>query len=75
MKNGKQIMAIAPAVAPREGRRIKGLTEMNSDDYCEGKVFEDSVCYTYWFVDIHRDNEPAYIKYIMHDKTPTVRLS
>lgn len=75
MKQGDRIMSIAPAVAPREGRRIMGLTQMNSEDYCAGTVFEDSVCYSYWFIDIHRDNEPAYIKYIKHDKTPTIRLS
>lgn len=68
-------MAVAPAVAPREGRRIVGLSEMNVDDYCSGKIFEDSICYSYWFVDIHRNDGPAYIKYITHDKTPTVRLS
>ena len=75
MRRGARIMATAPAVAPREGRRIAGMTEMNVDDYCSGRVFDDSVCYSYWFVDIHRDNAPAYIKYITHDKTPTIRLS
>ena len=74
VQKGAKIMAVAPQVAPREGRRIKGLTEMNSADYCKGTVFEDSICYTYWFVDIHRDNEPSYIKYIKHENTPTVRL-
>ena len=75
MKRGDRIMAVAPAVAPREGRRIAGITEMNVEDYYNGKVFEDSVCYSYWFVDIHREGQAAYIKYITHDKTPTIRLS
>jgi hypothetical protein len=75
MKNGDRIMAVAPAVAPREGRRIAGLTEMKVEDYCAGRVFEDSVCYSYWFVDIHRDGQPAFIQYITHEKTPTIRLS
>ena len=75
MKNGARIMAVAPAVAPREGRRIVGRSVMNVDDYYNGKVFEDSVCYSYWFVDIHREGQAAYIKYITHDKTPTIRLS
>lgn len=75
MKLGEKVMASAPAVAPREGRRIKGICHMNSDDYYNGVVFEDSVCYSYWFIDIHRDNEPAYIKYIKHEKTPTIRLT
>ena len=75
MKQGDRIMAVAPAVAPREGRRIRGLSEMKVEDYCSGRVFEDSVCYSYWLVDIHRENQPAYIQYITHEKTPTIRLS
>ena len=75
MKKGDQIMAVAPAVAPREGRRIAGITEMNVDDYYNGKVFEDSVCYSYWFVDIHREGQAAFIRYITHEHTPTIRLS
>ena len=75
MKQGSRIMAIAPAVAPREGRRIAGLSEMKAEDYCSGRIFADSVCYSYWFVDIHRNAQPAYIRYITHDRTPTIRLS
>ena len=75
MEKGEKIMAIAPAVAPREGKRIAGLSEMNVEDFCSGKIFEDSVCYSYCFVDIHRHDEPTIIKYITHDKTPTIRLS
>lgn len=75
MQEGLPVMAIAPAVAPREGRRISGLSTMVSEDYCSGRVFEDSVCYSYWFVDIHREGRPAYIRYITHDRTPTIRLS
>ena len=75
MKAGERIMATAPAVAPREGRRIHGLSEMQVADYCSGRVFQDSVCYSYWFVDIHREGQAAYIQYITHDKTPTIRLS
>ncbi len=75
MKKGDRIMSIAPAVAPREGRRIRGLAEMKVEDYCSGRVFADSVCYSYWFVDIHREGQAAYIQYITHDRTPTIRLS
>lgn len=71
----QRIMAVAPAVAPREGRRIAGLSVMNAEDYCDGVIFEDSVCYSHWFVDIHRDGQPAYIRYLRSEKTPTIRLS
>ena len=75
MLRGRKILGAAPAVAPREGRRIGGLTELKSEDYCAGRVFEDSVCYSFWFVDIHREGQAAYIRYITHGNTPTVRLS
>lgn len=75
MKNGKQIMACAPAVAPREGRRIKGISTMQVEDYFSGKQYEDSVCYTFWFVDIHRKGQGAEIHYIEHEKTPSIRYS
>ena len=75
MRSGCKIMASAPAVAPREGRRIAGLSEMKAEDYCAGRIFPDSVCYSYWFVDIHREGQSAYIQYITHGKTPTIRLS
>ena len=75
MLAGEKIMAVAPAVAPREGRRIAGLTELSAEDYCAGKVFEDSVCYSFWFVDIHREGQASFIRYITHGRTPTIRLS
>ena len=75
MRQGKQIMATAPAVAPREGRRIRGLSVIEEEDYCGGRIFEDSVCYSFWFVDIHRDQAPTYRRYITGGWTPTIRLS
>lgn len=75
MQNGDRIMAVAPAVAPREGRRIHGLTTLSAEDYCAGRVFPDSVCYSFWFVDIHREGQASYIQYITHGNTPTIRLS
>lgn len=48
---------------------------MTADDYLNGRVFPDSVCNSFWFVDIHREGQAAYIRYITHGNTPTVRLS
>lgn len=75
MRQGKRIMATAPAIAPREGRRIRGISAIEEEDYCAGKVFEDSICYSYWHIDIHRDNQPTYKRYITGGQTPTIRLS
>lgn len=73
--SGERIMAVAPAVAPREGRRIAGITEMKAEDYRNGTVFDDSVCYTHWFIDIHRNGRSSQIEYVKNPETPTVRLS
>lgn len=75
MQKGVGIMATAPAVAAREGRRILGLTTMLAEDYISGKQYADSICYTFWFIDIHRDGMAAEIHYINSENTPTVRLS
>lgn len=75
MLGGKLIMGSAPAVAPREGRRIKGISTMKVEDYFSGKQYDDSVCYTFWFVDIHRKGMASEIHYIKHENTPSVRLS
>lgn len=71
----ERVMAIAPSLAPREGRRIRGESCMQVADYESGRQFEDSVCYTYWFVDVHREGQKALIRYIRHENTPSVRLS
>ena len=72
---GERIMSVAPEVAPREGRRILGKSYMRAEDYIAGKIFEDSVCYSFWFVDIHRENAQTLKKYITDGSTPTIRLS
>ena len=32
------------------------------------------MCYTYWFVDIHRAHQPAEIIYLKDEKTPPISL-
>lgn len=64
----------APAIAPRESRRAVCQVMMNSDDYMNGAVYPDSVAYTFWFIDIHREGEPAVIRYLHSPRTPTIRL-
>ena len=64
----------APAIAPRESRRAVCQVMMNSDDYMNGAVYSDSVAYTFWFVDIHREGREAVIRYLRSPRTPTIRL-
>ena len=47
---------------------------MTGKDYLEKRIYPDAVCYTYWFIDIHREGQPAGIVYLRDEKTPTVSL-
>lgn len=69
-----QILGSAPECAPRESRRILGDVVMTGEDYLQKRVYDDAVCYTYWFIDIHRDGQPAHIVYLKDEKTPTISL-
>lgn len=66
--------ASAPESAARESRRILGDVVMTGEDYLDKRVYDDAVCYTYWFIDIHRANQPAEIIYLRDEKTPTVSI-
>ena len=47
------ITSTADMIGVREGRRLKGLYEVNKEDVSAGRCFEDAVC-TIWFdTDVH----------------------
>ncbi len=69
-----RILGSAPESAPRESRRIRGNMVMTGEDYLDKRIYDDAVCYTYWFIDIHREGRPAEIVYLQDEKTPTVSL-
>ncbi|MBR7040835.1 MAG: FAD-dependent oxidoreductase [Clostridia bacterium] len=68
------VLASAPESAARESRRILGDAYMTGEDYLPKRVYEDAVCYTYWFIDIHRENRASEIVYLQDENTPTVPL-
>ena len=69
-----RILGSAPESAPRESRRILGDTVMTGEEYLEKKVYPDAVCYTYWFIDLHRDHQASEIIYLHDEKTPTISM-
>ena len=69
-----RILGSAPESAPRESRRIRGVRVMTGEEYLEKHVYDDAVCYTYWFIDIHREGQDAEIIYLRDEKTPTISL-
>lgn len=44
-----------PVAAIRETYRIVGETTITRDDYVAGRVFDDAVAYTYYFIDVHTE--------------------
>lgn len=74
VKAGANGSPCAPAIAPRESRRAVCRSMMTADDYMNGVVYPDSVAYTFWFIDIHREGEPAVIRYLRSPRTPSIRL-
>lgn len=43
----------APQIGVRETRRIEGQYTLTADDVLEGRVFDDSICYCAYVIDIH----------------------
>ena len=44
---------IAAETGIRESNRIDALTVINSDDYINGKFYDDSICYAFYPIDLH----------------------
>ncbi len=49
----QRLMHMQPEVGFRESYRILGETVITVDDYTSGRVFEDSLCYAFYPVDLH----------------------
>jgi len=59
------IVEMAPEVGIRETYRIVGEYTVTRDDYCSGKVWDDSLCYTFYPIDLHNSRSgvaPAHLK-------------
>ncbi len=69
-----ELLATAPECAPRESRRIMGDVVMTEEDYLNQRRYDDAVCYTYWFIDQHREEGASRIIYLKDEKTPTISL-
>ena len=56
---------MAPEVGIRETYRIVGEYAFTRDDYCSGRVWEDSLCYAFYPIDLHDAKSgvaPAHLK-------------
>ena len=53
------VAACSPTVAARESRRILGNAYITGDDYVRGACPADSVCYSFYPIDVHQGAEDA----------------
>ncbi len=48
------IESVSPECGVRETATIQGKSTITVDDYCTGRVWDDSVCYSFYVIDMHR---------------------
>jgi hypothetical protein len=71
-----EILSCASNVAARESRRIVCNTYINVDDYISGRKYPDSICYSYYPIDLHTSgDETLHNIYLEKGCLPTIPLS
>lgn len=63
---------IAEETGVRETNRIKGEYEITAEDYLSGILYDDSVCYSFYPIDLHVENgiEQSFLKENVVPKIP-----
>lgn len=51
-----KLISMQPEAGIRETYRIDGVYQITHDDYVSGKVFDDSICYSFYPIDLHTKN-------------------
>jgi len=60
--------------AVRETFRVDGAYKITHEDYVSGKLFGDSLSYSFYPVDLHRDGKSIYQEFLKPDIVATVPL-
>ena len=69
-----KIVDMRPETAVRETYRIDGVYSITYSDYINGKVFDDSLSYSFYPIDLWREGEPILQEYLDKDTIATVPL-
>jgi len=62
-----------PMAAIRETWRIVGETKITYQDYMSGRLFDDAVCYTLYFIDVHTE-QGVEQEFVKGGRIPTIPL-
>ena len=68
-----RVEQLAPHAVSRETWRIVGEQTVTRDDYLAGRHFDDAVCYTYYFIDVHTEKGVEQ-QFVEGDAVPTIPL-
>jgi hypothetical protein len=69
-----KILDTMTETAVRETYRIDGVYKVMHQDYVEGKVFEDSICHSFYPIDLHRDGKSIYQEFLKPDVVACIPL-
>lgn len=69
-----KLLDAQPETAVRETYRIDGMYQVSHEDYVTGKVFADSLSYSFYPIDLHRNGESIYQEFLKEDVVATVPL-
>lgn len=68
-----KIVSMQPETGVRETYRIDGVYKITREDYVSGKIFDDSVCYSFYPIDLH-DKDGVVPDHLRDGIVPTVPL-
>lgn len=69
-----QVASACTETAVRETYRIVGETVITYEDYMSGRRFDDAVCNSFYFIDVHTETG-GHIEFLPDGVVPTIPLS
>ena len=69
-----KIVDMQPETAVRETYRIDGVYKITYSDYISGKVFDDALSYSFYPIDLHRENKSIHQEYLNKGVVATIPL-
>lgn len=70
---GTKLISMQPETAARETFRVEGEYIISQDDYVEGKIFDDSLSFSFYPIDLH-DKNGVKPNHLTEGKVATVPL-
>lgn len=69
-----RLESLKTETAVRETYRIEGIYKLTRLDYVEGKLFEDSLSYSFYPIDLHREGKSIYQEFLKPNIVASIPL-